>query len=410
MNGAMKAQQARIDQLEAKLNEGMRTEMAKVAKELAADAAKHSTGPAWLDNLRFYGDLRLRYQGDCYSGDSDLAARDSSQTKDRNQARFRLRFGVIKTWLEDQVEVGFQLASGSSSDPTGTNQTFTDNFSRKLLWIDRAYAKYTPKAVPGLTVVGGKFAPPMVNTDMIWDTDLNLEGFWAQYKPKLGSFEPFVNAGYFVVNENYAFPSGKTTDDYTLRDTTLAAYQAGFDWSFTKTTKWTLAGTYYDFDHYDAGYARAGGNDERNYGAYKRLAAGEFHMINVTNRVGWEALGLPMSAYFDWVRNCGDEDDTPAYRNQDTGFAGGLKVGRNKKKGDWSADYKYAYIEANCTPGAFNDGNFGHSNSKGHVWRATYNLTDWLTLGTTLFWVEAIAGPHAGETDVQTIVDVVWTF
>jgi hypothetical protein len=405
LNAALKAQQARIEQLETKLNEGARAEMAKVAREIAADAAKRSAAPKWLDNLKFYGDLRLRYRGDCYSGESSGVPR----TKDRNRGQLRLRFGFTKTWLDDQMEVGFRLASGTTNDPTGSNQDLTDNFSKKPLWIDRAYARYRPRCLPGLTMIGGKMATPLVHSDLVWDSDLNLEGVWAQYKHKLGDFEPFVNAGYFIVNENYASPTGDTADSHTLRDVTLVAYQAGFDWKIAKAVLWTLAATYYDFDHYDVGYARAGGNDEWDMGAYDRLAV-NFRTVNITNKVAWNAFGLPMGAYADWVRNCDDQDNAHGYRDQDCGFAAGLTVGQNRKKGDWSAGYKWAYIEANCTPGAFNDSNFGHSNRKGHVWRATYNLADWLTLGASLFWVEAITGPHAGETDVQTLVDLIWSF
>ncbi|MFO7902329.1 MAG: putative porin, partial [Pirellulaceae bacterium] len=73
----------------------------------------------------------------------------------RNRARFRLRFGIKKTWLDDQIEVGFRLASGSDDDPTSTNQSFDNFWSTKPVWIDLAYATWRPKAIKGLTVTGG---------------------------------------------------------------------------------------------------------------------------------------------------------------------------------------------------------------------------------------------------------------
>ena len=89
-------------------------ETRKLIEEIKADAASQPALPKWLDDLEFSGDLRLRYQGECFSG---------RNTKNRNRARFRLRFGFKKTWLDDQMEVGFlredmrsrPVAAGSSS-------------------------------------------------------------------------------------------------------------------------------------------------------------------------------------------------------------------------------------------------------------------------------------------------------
>lgn len=384
----LKARLATLEQVvdKQKENETKQAETLKVIKEMQADAASRPALPKWLDDLKFSGDLRLRYQGECFSG------RDA---KNRNRARFRLRFGVKKTWLDDQMEVGFRLASGSSDDPTSTNQTFDDHFSEKHVWIDRAYAKYEPNWLKGFTIVGGKMANPLVHTDLVWDSDVNPEGVWAQYKYKVDNFEPFASAGYFILDES---GSGY--------DTILMSYQAGFDWKLAKDVTWTFAGTYYDTDHFDTSYRAANGNNA--VGGV--LAAGQFRMINLTNKVGFTAFNLPMSAYFDLVHNCGDEDSTPGYTGQDNGYAVGLKVGKNKRKGDWSFGYKYAYIEANATPGAWNDSDFGGSNRKGHVMGATYNLTDSLTIGGKVFHTEPIAGSSQDQRDTTVQADLVWKF
>ena len=88
LQAKLQAQQSRLDQIETKVSQDMRLEMAKVARELAADAAKQQAAPGWLENLTFLGDLRLRAQFDC-ADDSD----DTRRAKNRNRARFRLRFG-----------------------------------------------------------------------------------------------------------------------------------------------------------------------------------------------------------------------------------------------------------------------------------------------------------------------------
>jgi len=373
-------------------------EYAKVIEELRADAAGRPGGPAWLENLKFSGDLRLRYQGECFSGNND---------KNRNRARVRLRFGFVKKWMDDQMEVGFRLASGEStarngqhilSDATSTNQTLTDNFSEKSIWIDRAYAKYTPNgAFKGLTIIGGKFGVPLVSTNLIWDGDVNLEGAYVEYKRAFGCVEPFAGVGYFIAQE-----SGGG------HDVILTAYQGGARVKFTEDVKWTSAATFYDYDHYDEGYLNAYGNRVAVDGD---LAAGQFHVINFTNFVDFKVFDLPWTAYLDYAHNCGNSDQLDAWDDQDDAYAVGLKVGKNKKKGDWSAGYKYAYIEANSVPGGFNDGDFGHSNRKGHVWNAAYNLTDYLTLGGAVLWLEPVIG-DAIENQRDTVVqaDLIWKF
>jgi len=362
------------------------TSLAKLAKEMAADAATQSAGPTWMENLKFYGDLRLRYQNDCKHGEGR-----SRRPKMRNRARFRLRFGIKKTWLDDQFEVGFRIASGEpedeqdghfpdESDPTSTNQTFTNYFSEKRVWIDRAYAKYKPKAIKGLTFIGGKMGTPMVHTDLVWDSDVNPEGFWGEYKKAFGPIEPFVSTGYFVVDES---SSGD--------DVTLAAYQVGMNWEIAKDVKWTFAATYYDYD-------------ETNE------MVGEYQMINLTNKVGFKAFGLPWSVYVDFVHNCRNET-VGEYEDEDDGIALGVKLGRNKKKGDWSVGYKYAYIEQYCTPRLFNDSDFGRTNTKGHCIGAKYNVTDFLTLGGKVFLLDGIAGSSYDEHEnVLTQIDLVWKF
>jgi len=397
LQAKLMAQQSRLDQIETKVAQDMRLEMSKVARELAADAAKQQAAPGWLENLEFSGDMRLRAQFDC-ADDSD----DTRRAKNRNRARFRLRFGFIKTWLDEQLTVGFRLASGEDtsdsspfhgeSDPATTNQTFTNFFSEKNIWIDRAYAIWKPKAVPGLVVAGGKIFVPFVHTDLIWDEDVNPEGFWAQYSKAFGSIEAFVNMGYFLAYESY---SGD--DQY---DTELHMYQFGVHWQIAEGLKWTSAATYYDYDH----TPQATSEDSLGY-----------QMVNLTNKVGFNAFGLPCEVYTDFVHNCDNRLDYVNDENGDDGIAVGVKVGKNQKKGDLSVSYKYAWIEAFATPFLFNDSDFGHTNVKGHVLRAKYNLTDFLTLGGSVFFLQrmnnsSVLSQTAGAETVTTQIDLEWSF
>lgn len=358
-----------------------REEIKAALKEMRVDDPGRSAMPGWLEDLKLYGDLRLRYEGTRYSNDD----------KDRNQGRFRVRVGLTKTWLDKQLEVGMRLASGSTNDPTSTNQTFTGNFSEKDVWIDLAYAKYTPRAVKGLTLVGGKMKNPFVHTDMVWDSDVNPEGVWGEYRyPGWGDFEPFAGIGFFQLVHN--------NGDH---DATLHAYSTGARWKIAKDLKWTSAVTYYDFAHYEDNYTRAGGNTE----VANRLTAEEFDVVNLTNKVSWKAFGKAMSAYTDYAHNRGNSSG-----GKSDAFAIGYKLGKNKTQGDWSAGYKYAYIEADSALGGFNDGTFGRSNRKGHVLSGKYSITDHLNAGVSVYFTQPVSGINTSDTTASVLADLVWKF
>jgi Putative porin len=115
----------------------------------------------------FSGDIRLR--------DEPFFGGPSNESLDQNRERFRLRFN-INAKLNDDFSGGFSLASGDINDPTTTNQTLANFYSRKAIAIDKAYVQYNPHEFKELTLIGGKFAYPWYNTELTWDKDLNPDG------------------------------------------------------------------------------------------------------------------------------------------------------------------------------------------------------------------------------------------
>ena len=375
-------QNAKIAELEAQQNTGRQREaILAVMKEMELDAGQQGGLPDWLENFKLFGDFRLRYQFQCYN----------TGEHEEHQGRFRLRVGGEKTWLQKQLTVIFRLASGSSEDPTSTNQSFHANFSEKSVWIDLAYAIYKPEWLPGFTIMGGKMKKPFFHTDLIWDADVNPEGVWAQYKvPGLGDFEPFVGVGVFPMYHNA-----------DAGDAELHAYQVGNRWKITDTIQWTVALAYYDFGHYEDNYTTA----RTNTVSGGRLTAEDFNVLNLTNKVNWVLFNLPMAFYIDYAHNCGNKDG-----GQSDAYALGLQVGQAKKKGDWLARYKWAHIEANATAAALNDASFGGTNRKGHVFAAAYKITDSLTTGVTLYVTDGIGRGYNQNTYVLVLADLLWEF
>jgi hypothetical protein len=402
----LKDQDQRIKELESRPSTGggksadeiEREVITKVLAEMKTDADKRTAAiPTWLDNLKFAGDFRLRYEFNGFNWGKD----EDSRKKDRNRARFRLRFGAVKTWLDDQLEVGFRLGSGQDNDPTSTNQTFTQDFSKKPVWIDLAYAKYTPKDLKGFSITGGKMIKPWIENEIFWDTDVNPEGFWAEYKvAKMGPVEPFVGAGYFIVNES---ADGE--------DSTMYIAQAGLKADITKDVKYTVAANYQEWTDYFASGALPRGNSS------PLADIPGLRIFQVTNNLDFPVAGRPMSLFADYAHNCGSGDRADDYEGQDNAFAAGIKYGQNKKKGDWSLKYRYALVEANALPGDFVDSDFGFANRKGHVIGGEYNLLDNVTAGVNVFLTQPVFSPTTTsgssafeDMTVTVLADLVWRF
>jgi hypothetical protein len=133
--------------------------MTKAERENWASPGKY---PEWASRIHFYGDLRMRYQGNFFPAGNDQVdawnwnaintgspydiglnnpfnAPTYNVTQDRNQVRFRARLGLDAD-LFDGFTAGLRIATGENSSPVSTNQTFGNNggdFSKYALWIDR---------------------------------------------------------------------------------------------------------------------------------------------------------------------------------------------------------------------------------------------------------------------------------
>jgi polyhydroxyalkanoate synthesis regulator phasin len=118
------------------------------AKELREEADKDFTRafqakmgmPDWVTSLKLNGDVRGRIEN--FNSDNEVF-------KDRTRFRYRLRLGVVAT-VFDNFEAGLRLSSSdpaaggpAGGDPISGNTTFQDNGSRKFIYVDLAYGKWT---------------------------------------------------------------------------------------------------------------------------------------------------------------------------------------------------------------------------------------------------------------------------
>ena len=114
------------------------TEAAITAKTANADAKKITSLPDWLNRTTLFGDVRYRQEGFYHQPRTN--GRDVTA---RNRERVRARLGV-RVAYSDEISATIRAASGNINDPISTNETLTNNFTRKNFNLDSGYLTFTP--------------------------------------------------------------------------------------------------------------------------------------------------------------------------------------------------------------------------------------------------------------------------
>jgi len=232
--------------------------------------------PEWTKRLRFYGDVRIRYEADIFpagnanSGEFpdfngintstpfDLKGVDLSGDKylnvDTNRSRFRLRARLgLDADLGGDTTVGILLASGDQNSPVSPNQTLGASggyFSMYQIWIDRAFLRFNPVHDAGgeLMFEAGRFENPFFTAkDLLWSENVNLDGFAFQGGFAAGDLWPSFTLGASpVYSTAFAFPAYQTAK-YNSVNKWLFAGQIAADWKLAERLQLKLGGALYYF-------------------------------------------------------------------------------------------------------------------------------------------------------------------
>jgi hypothetical protein len=355
------------------------------------------------------GDFRLRYEGNYFdSGNGTFIKPDNTtqlmnSTVDRNMVRIRARLAITAK-VNDEVEVGFGLATGNTTNPVSTNATLGDSLNKKNFLLDTAYMKWNPSA--NLTLWGGRFANPWFGSDLVWDQDINFDGVAFSYKPKFSStLSMFLTGGAFPIQEV----------ELSSHDKWLFGGQLGLQYRNDSWLTATLAAAIYDFEHvtgqandpsrpgvndYTAPLFQQKGNtlfDIDPSTTIKTAYAAEFRELNIgasLNLGFWDPLRVVLMG--DYVNNIGyDKASVNALTGHDVkketeGYQCGLTVGypSTRERGQWKLLANYKYLESDAVMDAFADSDFhlGGTNAKGWtaggdlgIGKNTWLSTRWIT-------------------------------
>jgi hypothetical protein len=306
-------------------------------------------------------------------------------TNERVRERFRFRFNgdVI---LQKGWSTGFALETGQASD--SGNQTFdfaNDDYS---VFLARAYVTYAPNL--NWSFSAGKFKQPLYTTDLVWDTDINPQGFTENYKYFIGSKDTFeLRAMQDIMTDR-----PEATPGPGGRDAWLFAQQAVYTHYFGKDALNSLI-LAPGFSKYNQSTIAGATNENPFNGSTRGLGiltfAGEANWMNV------RGAGTAVKLYWDAGYNL--ESSTRVYkvyglnstRWNDDPFAWlagvGYSYGTGKIAGDYSAKLDYRSIglgslDANTTDSDFG---FGFLNQEGAKLALSYNVTDFVNFNVTYF-------------------------
>ena len=341
-------------------------------------ASKWKLFPA-ITELELFGDARLRYE---YRG-GRLPDDDPSHPNDwyeRKRERYRLRLGLRGTLVDDWF---FGVRLETSTNPRSTNVTFGDDsnvngpFSKDSdrINVGQAYLGY--KGIRDFTFEGGRFAIPFVNTSLLWDDDINVEGLAEQWKHTFvfggealppASFskdgkavvasrppEPFLkldlfaNFGQFVYDDEN--PENPIGPDPTLADNTpggqagqkiptgdafMLGWQVGARFEFPHILYFQFAPTLYNYTgNGDTFNIHFSGDPGGNQNGINSLL-----VFDVPAEIGWKVGKIPMRVFGDFATNFEADDRATAAGHSGKGgdryaYEIGLGIGQLKKKHDW---------------------------------------------------------------------------
>jgi len=371
--------------------------------------------PDWVDSLKLNGDFRGRYEA--FFSDNDTFT-------DRYRWRYRLRFGAVAT-LKNDLEVGFRLTSSEASgsfggDPISGNTTFNSNASKKFLYIDQAYAKWSPlhTAEWAGALTFGKMENPFVFSDMIFDQDYTPEGGALQLAYTVSSQHVLkLNGGAFVLNEL----GGDSNDSW------MAGSQLRWDGTWNKKLASSVGFAALAISNPDNLGNAAVPNQNRGN---TRVGAAGLPLYNFNPVVADAALtytldSAPLYTGAFPIKLAADYLYNPAAEGDNYGYSLGVTFGKAGKKKTWEASYTWKYLGADAWYEELTDSDYGAyyqapqpnsgmtaggygsgTNTRGHIVKLSYSPYDSLTLSVKWWRAELINPVPAGSDGMMNRLQV----
>ena len=304
------------------------------------------------DMLRFFGQVgfRIEYMANERFAENDYTADDNH----RYRERVRLRFGGEITpskWFT----AGFRFSTGHSSYPASGWSSFSDDFRRDPVSLDRIYINLNYKQFE--LRMGANANPLFRPTELVWDDDVQTAGFAEVFKP--GRWE--LVAGQFMLAEARSLNSPEESGSY------LFAHGITYSPPLSGTLK--LGIFQYFYNKPDAiAIAIAEGQLDGDFKTNRLLPDDERKFFSNYNSLGASLLWADGTwrVISEAVVNLSARSDASLgegyAKKENVGFGVLLRYGTLNKAGDWSLEGGFFHIEADATIAAFNSDDYQQTN------------------------------------------------
>ena len=376
-----------LDTYKDEVNSGMGVLSSRVA-------ALESAG-----QLKVTGDVRVRHE---VFNQKAQSAPSTVRIANRGRSRVRLRLGVMKQ-VGSEAYGAIGLATGSTTDPTSTNQTMDANFTEKGIYVDYGFLRWTPSLAKGrITVTGGKMKNPLLTSAVVWDGDTNPEGFAGEVKltPKT-----FFRGGWLVLKENSAGREGGMNVFQFERGMRLVGLdtQLAIGYQFVPNSNKLVGGTP---DMVKQGNVK---NSKSVVPDFKVIDYVLVLKKTLSNK-------QDVSVKLHWARNMNSFDlfsPNGVENNNENAYAIEFAYGSVKEKKDILANIRWGYIEPNAVLSMFSDSDSEYNNRKYVRVQAGYGIAQGMELDLTGFGIrrvnyDLISPRESREILYRTQVDLVF--
>lgn len=322
-------------------------------------AAPKAVQPAWFERMNLMGDFRLR---------TENVQAEGTDARIRN--RILARLGVTAK-VNENVNATIRLGTGNFGAPniTSYNVTMGTSSDKKPIWLDLAFVDW--KVFPTTSVQIGKQNHPFFTPgkqQLVWDSDLTLEGGSVRFNREVESFRYFANFGGFWLAEQHGAPQ-------SANDGLLGAAQIGAGYKSEALSGVAAVGYYshrVEGTQFNLSDSSAGGSPVASTNFKGNSVTGNrynynYDEINGSLEIGTDRLPIPVLVYGDYVVNAGPEKDN-------VGQLYGIRLGRVKDVGSLAFDYNYRILEKDAALGIFTDSDFagGGTDVRGHRFGLQY--------------------------------------
>jgi len=408
-----------------------------VSKDLSQ--AKSLSVPEWTQRVKWGGDVRFRTQGDW--GKPTTSSDSASALKhQRIRERVRGRF-YMEGKANDFIYGGVRFAGGATS-ARSTNDTLDGYFTKDYVMFDQYYIRAeAPSEIvrdygqffSDARLWLGRFGNPYEYSELVWDSDINLNGIAFQYvSPDLKTgvlpdMNIYSNLGFHWLDE-----SSNMSADPLLFGYQIGGKTAPFG---PLDTKLNIATTVWDFTHLkDKNPTGSSGTNSRWWnGAGLDNPPGSYRfnyylfdvLVGIDNEKIFD-MPFPHGFYGDFVHNMGCSE-------QNNGLLLGAYIGKKKLKtpGDWKFRTEWRYIERDAVTDFTPDSDFygfgtytsattsantnglpveGGTNGKGINMALEYQLFKNTSLNLEYYWMTPIKSWDKRDPWNEIQIDVITKF